>query len=94
MFQVGQKVVCVAKGWNSRQKIAPPYGAVCTVTNVYTTGSGHLALEVAEYPAPAAPGYTAGWGAIGFRPAVQRKTDISFAHEILRKVNRKNKVRA
>jgi hypothetical protein len=29
-----------------------------------------------------------------FRPAAERKTDISFAHEILRKTSRKETVRA
>jgi hypothetical protein len=29
-----------------------------------------------------------------FRPIVEKKTDISFAHDILRKVSRKDRVRA
>lgn len=35
-----------------------------------------------------------GWSVLRFRPIIEKKTDISFAHEILRKVSRKDRVRA
>lgn len=89
MFRAGQKVVCVDGGdvdCEYDQGNGSTIGEICTVTNVYMTDDGYLMLELAEYPSPATNEYEAGWMAVDFRPVVERKTDIGFAQEILRKV--------
>lgn len=87
MFHVGQKVVCIdATGEEPHiQK-----GCVYTVTRNEFFPEFINVSCCAEHQDK----FGAGWRARRFRPIVEKKTDISFAHEILRKVTRKQTVRA
>jgi hypothetical protein len=89
IFRVGQKVVCVGEVIPDPSCAFPIFqkGAVYTVSLIEEFG-GFTFLTVAELH-PCVTGE-----ASGFRPIVERKTDISFAHEILRKASRKGRVRA
>lgn len=110
MFQVGQKVVRinVKSSYNERNKTDEPWpksiavGGIYTVRDVDTRAGAFgwpIVLRFEEFRAkechvkgigPWEPGFPGDC----FRPVVDPKTDINFAHEILRKVNRKNKVQA
>lgn len=86
MFRVGQKVVCVdASGYEH-----------LTEGHVYdVTRTNHLPTWInINCCAMHANRDGAGWERSRFRPIVERKTDIGFAHEILRKTSRKQEVRA
>jgi hypothetical protein len=87
-FRVGQKVVCV----DAAGEAALELGSVYTISEIlpptfcrwrglkrYTIG-----LWFAELPVDDEYGYAPE----RFRPVVERKTDISFAHEILRKASK------
>jgi hypothetical protein len=85
-FRIGQKVVCIdaqcAAGFDW-YGFPPTEGAVYTVAGfgrnpVY----GHEVIKIAEL------GHPWGYKPRRFRPVVERKTDISFAHEILRKASK------
>jgi len=96
MFRVGQKVVCIEASTGEfvyQGAVEPTVGDIGTVTNVYVAFNGDLAIELAEFPAPGGRWggaiYEPGWLACSFRHLVERKTDIGFAHETLRKVSRK-----
>lgn len=93
MFRVGQKVVCVdalfpKNTWRHRWfKFWQPYkspsdGEVYTVANVYSE-AGMLLLELIELPSPETNVWMAGFLACGFRPLVDRKTDISALKALL-----------
>lgn len=83
----GDKVVCVNLeythpdfeiwGWTETD---PQIGDIGTIREVFEE-SGLIWLKLAEFP---------GWdySASHFRPVEPRKTDISFAHEILRKATK------
>lgn len=88
-FHAGQKVECiddVADRW-SKQWIKR--GTVYVISRVFSipfgenTDIAHLrcsiAIDLVNVEKPN------GFSALRFRPIVERKTDISFAHEILRK---------
>jgi hypothetical protein len=97
MFYVGQKVVCIEITFAGSHSLAMQrvrkYGInLPTVRDVYTVsrlgeekgmpvvhlceiGNWHLAPHI--YPEP--PGYPSRW----FRPAVERKTDISIFTDML-----------
>lgn len=97
-FRVGQKVVCISTESSPYESllgtIEPSKGDIGTVTNVYVARLGAIVIELLEWPQPGGKLdgmiYEPGWLAEDFRPL----TDISFAHEILRKVTRKNRVPA
>lgn len=86
-FRVGQKVVCVAEPISDPRCVHPIFqkGSVYTVSLIEEY-EGEAFITVAELH-PTVTGQ-----ACGFRPIVERKTDISFAHEILRSVS--DRVRA
>lgn len=91
MFRVGQKVVCID---SPTSDVRPPWrefprkGAVYTVRGDRPHFEPSILLE--EIISDVGwDGYEAGFAARRFRPIVERKTDIGFAHEILRKVSRK-----
>ncbi len=73
-------------------------GEIYTVSAVLPAdGYQSYGISLAEVviPRDRAPyWYREGWVAHRFRPIVEKKTDISFAHEILRRVTRKDRVRA
>jgi hypothetical protein len=81
-FRVGQKVVRVA-GVQVSDVPPPPLNTPVTVSNVYMTPVGELAVEILEYPAPETDEYFAGFAAEKFRPVVERKTDISIFQRML-----------
>lgn len=94
-FRVGQKVVCVDDSisrlsrilrwalrypWNLRR------GEVYTIQSLASDFYGESTLVLVEAKNP--PVEDRGFFARRFRPVANRKTDISFAHEILRKTKR------
>jgi hypothetical protein len=85
-FRVGQKVVCVDEsthdrgGWHPLSGI-PQVGEIYTVTAL-GTHRGMPAVRLREIRNGAHDGY---YRAKRFRPAVERKTDISVFTEILRR---------
>lgn len=91
MFRVGQKVVCVddePSNLGGSRRAAPIKGHIYTVSAVGLTNILDpqqlpciLVEELERHP------YEAHW-ATRFRPITERKTDISFAHEILRKATK------
>jgi hypothetical protein len=95
-FRVGQKVVCVnAKPRNVGFRIRGLVeGAIYTVRRVGIQSHPELGEQPSiwlEETVRSCPFYDI--GDLGshvsrFRPAVERKTDISFAHEILRKASK------
>jgi hypothetical protein len=106
-FHVGQKVVCVDANFKSRGALyldgdgdlkrssgntgGLRVGEVYTVAKI-RVGEMENTLFLVEVGArgPKDTGYRFS----RFRPIQERKTDISFAHEILRKVSRNGRVRA
>lgn len=95
-FRVGQKVVCV----NARGAIEPRpvKGRVYTVASVrwveFAERRPGLGITLVELPTIETDDYYAEYFAWRFRPIVERKTDIGFAQEILRKVSRKDRASA
>jgi hypothetical protein len=98
--KVGDKVVCVRDdidgGYPNREK-RPLEGIVYTIREIcegYPSdidGRG-IAIRLVEIVNPKIR-YTEGlhepaWSAHRFRPVTPRKTDISFAHDILRKATK------
>lgn len=98
MFRVGQKVVCIhntpPKHIRGPYERYPVLGAVYTVSKVglfHENDPDRLpCILVDEIDRPE----NAPLWAHRFRPLIERKTDISFAHEILRKVTKQDRVRA
>lgn len=96
-FRIGQRVVCI-RGTGARVPygdkvvICPEKGTTYTVRgiqpNPFTGGLQCLLLEEIHNPLHSS-GLEFDFTADRFRPIVERKTDIGFAHEILRKVSRK-----
>jgi hypothetical protein len=96
-FRVGQKVVCVEDRFSARCRIdipaLPVKGQTYTVRGVYGHANGQMIwLEEIANPlcvlddvggAPIEPC----WPSCRFRPAVDRKTDISTFTKILDDVN-------
>lgn len=83
IFRVGQKVVCI--GGQPKPDEPPPFpvkGAVYTVENVIDYGD-ELGLELVELPQPGCEGWAPGFLASAFRPAVDKKTDISIFQQML-----------
>lgn len=97
-FYRGQKVVFV--GWATTQSPAaiehrlkypyrdPEVGAVYTIANTYIYSDGDLMLELAEFE-DGHEAWAPGWTSDGFRPVVDRSTDISVFTEILRKATKR-----
>ena len=93
-FHVGQKVICVAApdgrtGWRDSRG-APADGPAVGEKYTIIGFDNHpmRGIYVAEYRRPDRTyldGTEIGFDQSRFRPIVERKTDISFAHEILRK---------
>lgn len=82
-FYVGQKVVMVDLGEApDPARNPPPFNRVITVSQIHSRKMGHngyrTTLEFVEYPGPETEIYYPGWNAEYFRPAVERKTDISI----------------
>jgi hypothetical protein len=86
MFHVGQKVVCVNDEYQDIRCGDTPVkrGAIYTVRKCFDF-FGESGVLVEEICNPKDRGYHG----FRFRPVVERKTDIGFAHEILRKVTKK-----
>jgi hypothetical protein len=93
-FRVGQKVVCVSVHMNWRTRLSylfrpprsslPELGSVYTVANSYFDDQNQTTMiELVELPAPWDRGWLAGFNAACFRPAVERKTDISMFTRML-----------
>lgn len=100
-FRAGQKVVCVAdrRDGGFGDEIYPTKGMVYTIRSfapIYDGSRPRVWLcEITNAPRPYYEGWhEKGFGVERFRPIVERKTDISAFHEILRKASRKDRVRA
>jgi hypothetical protein len=97
MFRVGQKVICVdASGWiRGLRWIYPVQGEAYTVRNIEPNAHGKICIRLEEIINPVGMARDGSmfcealFFASRFRPLVERKTDIGFAHEILRKVSKK-----
>jgi hypothetical protein len=95
-FRVGQKVVCI----NGYDDLAKRYGCRGPVKgNVYTIREfddrgSEPALRLVEITNPLkmhrniSEPIEPAFAVAAFRPVVERKTDIGFAHEILRKASK------
>lgn len=92
MFHVGQKVVCV-QDTELRREITPRRGEVYTIRSIHPyNGRIYFRLvEIVNEPRLYSTGFYGEcfFNREGFRPIVERKTDISFAHEILRKATKR-----
>jgi hypothetical protein len=83
-FRVGQKVVCVDDEAQPCNRGYTPVvkGDIYTIRDAFDWfGLDGIRLEEIKNP------HDRGYQARRFRPVVERKTDISFAHEILNSVN-------
>lgn len=97
-FRVGQKVVCV----DAKKRFLIGGMGTLTKGRIYTVRwvgeyRGNICIRVEEIHRPSGDDredFDTPYQTIRFRPIVERKTDISFAHEILRKVSRKDRVLA
>ena len=88
MFRIGQKVACIetSPGGDVVK------GQIYTVSWIAPHGR-FLAPTIRVVEVPCHP-ETGGFWAERFRPIVEHKTDISFAHEILRKASKPAKAPA
>lgn len=91
-FHVGQKVVYIGEAGIPAGLDIDQYfddggllaeGHVYTVCNVYAADDGELMVELCEVSAPETPDAYSGWPHWNFRPAVERKTDISILTALL-----------
>jgi len=95
MFEIGQKVVCIAKEWQDPNDYfarfgieCPKHGEVYTIRGFWDYGWGIIGLYLEEIRNPEIP--TNGDTAMKeptfhieyFRPLVERKTDISIFQRI------------
>lgn len=90
-FNVGQKVVCIWDGWNfSVSVIWPLKGKIYTIREIECSDFDGFYLRFIEITNPiiAYPdgrieeeAFTSNF----FRPLIERKTDISIFHKILKK---------
>lgn len=101
MFRVGQKVVCVWRKPNMKWPGTLPtvVGAIYTVRGIewisapYSEGHPGLYLEELrnEVRMTTEGMWEPSYRASKFRPVVERSTDITFAHEILRKATKRQR---
>lgn len=91
-FRVGQEVECINDAWNANDSSNhPKRGGRYVIVEILKPNQfcaepcDHLDLK----------GFLYGhYASSHFRPIVKRQTDISFAHDILRKTSRKDQVPA
>lgn len=86
----GQRVVCIDDSSCPATGIADTAskGHVYTIASVYDWGCAFRGITLVEIPPPR--GYS-GWWTSRFRPAVDRRSDISVFHQILDKQNANGK---
>lgn len=96
-FRIGQKVICIDDRGDKdgRSEIFPVKGSVYTIRAFHPEGDSILLEEIVNEPRE----YWQRFGELyfmlrRFRPLIERKTDIGFAHEILKKTTRKRSVDA
>ena len=91
MFRVGQKVVCVDASYYGPNSSRLREGTIYTIAHIGAEEDceGEYGVLLVELKTLQAQGWRDGFRASRFRPIQERKTDIGFAHEILRKVSRK-----
>lgn len=90
MFYVGQKVVFVGiegSEWTAHPDVPrdalPVLNEVYTVAKIYGPALGREFLEIIELPRSPNPDKTWAHDARGFRPLVERPTDISIFQAML-----------
>lgn len=89
MFRVGQKVVCVDAKPRLELGNLPTLlteGQVYTIATIGTYWGGACGVTLQEITMPAMGNYRykSGWPVDRFRPAVERKTDISVFKALLK----------
>jgi len=93
MFKVGQKMVCVSQGadWPNFPSVNfPKIGEVYTIRDIGPSYKhGGAALRLLEIRNRKFNIGEPNFYVFRFRPVMERKTDISFAHEILRKASKR-----
>lgn len=92
-FRVGQKVECIAAPVDDLQpgEVSAEIGGIYTIRGMMVWGGvlGLLLEEIRNPPVHCIGGFHERHQWAGrFRPLVTRKTDIAFAHEILRKASK------
>ena len=74
-FKVGQKIICIDDSAKDGDKSALVTGSIYTVAG-FADGRAGIAILLEEIPPPNSFWY--GFAPERFRPAVERKTDISI----------------
>lgn len=85
-FRVGPKVVCIGDRWASVAEILPVIGRIYTVRAIidHRDGCGIRLREIKNKREQYVDGFVeCCFDTSGFRPIIDKKTDIGFAHEIL-----------
>lgn len=82
MFQTGQKVICIVEShyWETFDWPAPEKGRIYTVSGIDSVAPLSLHLRELSLGVPS-------YWAVGFRPVVERKTDISIFKALLQPNN-------
>lgn len=88
-FRVGQKVVCIDAAGSSSLRLNEVYTVLEILPAEWCDWRGDTRLEVGILLVEAKPKWEHGFAPERFRPIVEKKTDISFAHKILRKHTKK-----
>ena len=86
MFRVGQKVVCIDDDWGPAPEVQhwPKKGDVYTVRSIAVGRSNKIFIRLHEVVNPKTDEHhEAEFWAECFRPAVERKTDISVFQRLL-----------
>jgi len=90
-FHIGQLVACtVHRSKQDRHpgRLYPEKDAPHRIRGVYAWKGRTILLLSGIINTPCSDGVEPGFNAKYFRPIVEKKTDISFAHEILRKASK------
>jgi len=98
-FRVGQKVVCVDAASGDPARYFPCElikGSIYTIQGFgeHSDHPGETGVHLCEIQNRWHQGHRESFNPARFRPLADRKSDIGFAHEILRKVSRKDRVSA
>lgn len=92
-FVVGQRVCCVDDSRHPHCSAMPVQGRAYTIRALPRTSRGMVGIYLEEITNPIYPyadgDFEPAFRSNRFRPLVTKQTDISFAHEILRKTSRK-----
>lgn len=90
MLHIGQKVVCIIEPDDDPDAPGDEVtrGGIYTVANIFITDDEFVMLEFVEMHQPGSEDWWPGYEADYFRPAIERKTDISVFTELLKTKSR------